>query len=75
MDPGIVARVIASIPGRAFKSGGLRTAMLARLKNIERATAEGHIDAAVQELNNLRRHMDGCPPKADRRAVSFFYLS
>ena len=66
LDPDIVAGVVTSLPDSVFKSKDLRTATLARLENIERATAGGRIDNAVLELNNLRRHMDGCPPKADR---------
>lgn len=65
LDPDIVARIIISLPDMAFKSKGQRTAILSQLDNIERATAEGHITVAVQDLKNLRKHLDGCPPKAD----------
>jgi len=67
VDPDIVARIVSGLPKNAFKSkdGGIRTAILSILSNIHRATAAGHVDAAVQELTNLRRHMDGCPPVAD----------
>ncbi len=65
LDPDIIAGIIASLPDMVFKSRGLRTATLALLQNIEQATANGLIDVAVQELENLRRHIDGCPPNAD----------
>lgn len=65
LDPDIVARIIISLPDKAFKSKGQRTAILSQLDNIERATAEGHITVAVQDLKNLRKHLDGCQPKAD----------
>ena len=65
LDPDIVARVIISLPDKAFKGKGLRTAILSHLNNMERATAEGHITVAVRDLENLRRHLDGCQPKAD----------
>jgi hypothetical protein len=65
VDPDIIAGIVISLPASIFKSGGLRTATLALLKDIEQATANGHIDVAVQKLENLRRHMDGCPPNPD----------
>ena len=66
LDPDIVARVIASLPDRAFKSRGLRAAILAWLKKIEQATSKGYIDTAVQKPKSLCRHTDGCGRKADR---------
>lgn len=65
LDPDIIAGVIGALPVQVFKSGGLRTAALNRLADVEHATAQGHFDVAAHELENLRRLMDGCPPKAD----------
>ncbi|MBM3790531.1 MAG: hypothetical protein FJW35_09310, partial [Acidobacteria bacterium] len=67
LDPDIVAGVVAALPDTVFKSGGpgLRTAMLARLEDIERATAAGLVDVAVRGLQNLLLRVDGCPPLPD----------
>lgn len=67
VDADIIARIVATLPKTAFKDAddGLRTATLAILANVHRATAMGHVDVAVRDLQNLRRHLDGCPPRAD----------
>jgi subtilase family protein/thrombospondin type 3 repeat protein len=68
IDPDIAARIVAALPNIAFKdsNGGLRTATLAILHNVHWSTFNGNVNAAVQELQNLRQHFDGCPPQADQ---------
>ncbi len=68
VDPDIVANIVALLPNSAFKDsgGGLRTATLAILYNVHGATLAGNVNAAVHELQNLRRHMGGCPPHPDK---------
>ena len=60
--------IIASLPNGAFKdqSDGLKTAMLARLNDIESAVASGNVSGAVQMLQDLRRRIDGCGTAGDR---------
>lgn len=67
LDPDIVAGVVTALPDTVFRSDGpgLRTAMLARLEDIERATAAGHVNVAVNGLRNLLMRVDGCPPLPD----------
>lgn len=65
-DPDVVAAVVTGLPAAAFKAAGLRTASLVRLDAAERSLLQGHIDAALGTLDNLRRRFDGCPPRADR---------
>lgn len=65
-DPSVLVEVLP--PDSLFKDsdGGLRQAMLARLNGIEDHMLALNIEGALRELENLRRRVDGCPPKADK---------
>ena len=65
-DPDVLADVLDGLPDEAFAGGGHRTAMQAILATVERHVAEGRIDEAIGQLENLRRHVDGCGPAPDR---------
>jgi len=56
----------AALPESAFKAKGNQTAMLSILGDAEAALGAGKSDDALALLGNLRRHVNGCPPAADR---------
>ncbi len=58
---------INDLPASAFKDngGGLRTAALAILDNVETLVAGGKPDKAIQLLKTLRSKVDGCGAAAD----------
>ena len=64
-DPDVLGDVLGGLPDEAFAGGGHRTAMQAILDTVERHVAEGRIDEAIGQLENLRRHVDGCGPSPD----------
>ncbi len=66
-DSEFIQNIINGLPQSAFKDngGGLRTAMLAQLDNVEHQVLMGHIDQALNMLDNLRKHVDGCGAAAD----------
>lgn len=68
VDPDVLAVIVKQLPNDAFKSKGkgLRTAILSRLNNNERYILAGNIEKAIHMLENLRKHMDGCPFVADK---------
>jgi hypothetical protein len=66
-DPDFIQNYINSLPAEAFRSTGpgTRTAILAHLETIEAKIAAGRIENALQQLSNLRRHIDGCGASPD----------
>jgi Bacterial TSP3 repeat len=64
-DAEFVQNIVSGLPDEAFKGNGHRTAILAHLDNIEHQVAQGHTDVALQMLDNLRKHIDGCGANAD----------
>ena len=68
-DTEFIENAIGSLSDDAFKDEspgkGLRNALLSRLENAERAVARGQTEQAVHQLENLRRHLDGCGVAAD----------
>lgn len=68
VDPDILAFYVGHLPDSAFKSKdkGLRTAIVQQLASNERYILDGKIDTAIDQLQLLRKHMDGCPSKADK---------
>lgn len=65
-DISAVRDAIAALPRSVVHSEGNRTAMLARLDNIEREIARGNISQAMHHLLNLRKWVDGCADENDR---------
>ncbi len=68
VDPDVLSVIVKQLPDDVFKSTdkGLRTAILSLLNNNERYILAGKIEEAIHMLENLRRHMDGCPYMADK---------
>lgn len=68
VDPDVLSAIVKDLPDDAFKSSGQghRTAILSQLNNNERYILDGKIDKAIHMLENLRKHMDGCPSMADK---------
>jgi hypothetical protein len=68
-DTEFIENAINALGDDAFKDSspgkGLRNALLHNLENAERAVARGHVDQAIQHLENLRVHIDGCGTTAD----------
>ena len=64
-DPDTVADVINTLPDTHFHSLGNKNAFLSRLEAIEQLILAGNRDQAVQELQSLRRRVDGCGSAAD----------
>src|SRR5688500_18307218 len=60
--PGIrgLVNLVNSLPSTAFRSAGNRNALLSRLDAVEQKNRDGKTDAAIEELRNLRRRVDGC---------------
>ena len=60
--PGIrgLINLVNSLPSAAFRSAGNRNALLIRLDAVERKILDGKTAAAIQELRDLRRRVDGC---------------
>jgi serine protease len=68
VDPSTLAIYVASLDAEAFRSAalqGTRNALLRRLAAIEGHLHTGDVDDVVEELGNLRRRLDGCPPTRD----------
>lgn len=51
--------LVAALPQDAFR-GDTRTAILAQLDNVESLVAQGKVNQAVNELQQLRTRLDGC---------------
>ncbi len=68
-DTEFIENAIAALGDEAFKDSspgkGLREALTKNLENVERAVARGQHAKAVQHLENLRKHLDGCGAEAD----------
>jgi hypothetical protein len=69
-DPDVIAAVVAALPVGVFANRGdpegQRNAVLSRLADIEQDIFDGDIAGAIRALQNLLRHVNGCPPSADR---------
>src|SRR5688500_968653 len=65
-DISAVRDAINALPRNVVHSEGNRTAMIARLDNIEREIARGNIQQAMHHLQNLRRWVDGCESATDK---------
>jgi hypothetical protein len=64
-DPDLVAGAVTALDPRAFRAGGLRSALLARLREAEDLLLQGDVGIAAAGLRDLRRRVDGCPPRPD----------
>jgi hypothetical protein len=62
----LIADVVRRVPGRAFKSLGLRRSLEARLDAIQDAINDRRFGPAAAMLRNLRTRVDGCGATADR---------
>jgi hypothetical protein len=63
-DPDTVADVVTALPDTNFNGVGNKNAFLSRL-DAEQLILRGSLDQALQELQNLRRRVDGCGSAAD----------
>lgn len=63
-DPDVVAAIVAD-PAIAIGAGN-RKATLERLSYVESLIVQGDVPAALTELSNLRKRVDGCGAKADK---------
>jgi hypothetical protein len=62
------SNTIAALTDDVFRSRppqGTRTALLARLNDIEVLIAEGALTKALREITDLRRKLDGCGADPD----------
>jgi hypothetical protein len=68
-DTEFIENAINALGDEAFKDSstgkGLRNALVHRLENAERAVARGQVDQAIHQLENVRRHLDGCGASPD----------
>jgi hypothetical protein len=68
-DTEFIENAINALGDGAFKDSstgkGLRNALVQRLENAERAVARGQVDQAIHQLENVRRHLDGCGSSPD----------
>ena len=64
-SPTAVASYVNGLPPSSFSSHGQKNAMLARLENIKQKILSGDSAGALQDLENLRRKVDGCGNAAD----------
>ena len=67
-DVEFIQNTIAALPDSVFnsKGPGTRTALLARLNDIEVLIAEGDLSEALMVIGDLRRHIDGCGTRPDK---------
>ena len=65
-DLSAVRDAIIALPRSVVHSEGNRTAMLARLSNIDAEIARGNVAQAMHHLLNLRRWVDGCDSATDK---------
>ena len=65
-DINSLREAITALPRNVVHSEGNRTAMLARLDNIEREIARGNVAQAMHHLQNLRKWVDGCADENDK---------
>src|SRR5688572_9825839 len=65
-DISSVRDAIIALPRNVVHSEGNRTAMLARLDNIDREIGRGNVQQAMHHLLNLRRWVDGCDSATDK---------
>jgi hypothetical protein len=65
-DISAVRAAITALPRSVVHSEGNRTAMLARLDNIDREIGRGNIAQAMHHLQNLRKWVDGCEDENDK---------
>lgn len=65
-DLSAVRDAITALPRNVILSEGNRTALLARLDNIEREIGRGNVQQAMHHLQNLRRWVDGCADESDK---------
>jgi Bacterial Ig-like domain len=65
-DISAVRDAIIALPRSVVHSEGNRTAMLARLDNIDAEIARGNVAQAMHHLLNLRRWVDGCDSATDK---------
>jgi hypothetical protein len=66
-DSECAQNTVAAVPQEDYKDsgGGLRTAILAILDNVERDVAAGRDAQAIRSLEQLRTRLDGCGTTAD----------
>ncbi|MGE3455174.1 MAG: hypothetical protein AB7O24_08705, partial [Kofleriaceae bacterium] len=57
--------VIIALPNGVFKNPSHRNPMLNHLENAEKQAKKGHIPQAENQLENLRKHIDGCGTASD----------
>jgi hypothetical protein len=64
---GFVQSAVAALPAAALRppGEGTRSAILAILDHVQALVLEGKVAAAIQQLENLRRRMDGCGTASD----------
>lgn len=62
IDP--VATAVADLPLTAFRAPGHQTAIQSRLADIAEKISDGDAAGAIRDLQNLRRHDDGCADAA-----------
>jgi hypothetical protein len=60
-DPDTVADVVGSLDPGVFSSAGHPTAIRSRLDEVEAMILAGDTEAAIHQLENLLRRVDGCP--------------
>lgn len=65
-DISAVRDAITALPRNVVHSEGNRTAMLARVDNIDREIARGNVAQAMHHLQNLRKWVDGCEDENDK---------
>jgi hypothetical protein len=64
-DVEFLQHAVQALPAAAFREAAHRTAILAILDAVESRLLEGHVDAALGQLSNLRGRMDGCGTAPD----------
>lgn len=68
-DPDLISSVVADLDENVFGSGGVgqANALISKLAAVENDIDNGDIDGAIDKLENMRKHVDGCEdgPPAD----------
>jgi hypothetical protein len=66
LDIEFIGNAVNALPDAAFKARGLRGALLEQLEAVEKKVAGDKEEGALQKIENIRRHLDGCPGQPDQ---------
>lgn len=67
-DPDVLASAVAALPASSFKSKPAQSTFLSQLDKVEVKIVAGDIAGAIEDLQTLRKRIDGCSGSTRERA-------